>query len=390
MDIFTLIMCTLLVSFFMMLTMFSLFKGSRHEAYLLDWGVAGACFCASSFFGVLGTQFGLSGVIASGIANSFYITAHAAIFTGLFVLNGGQSQRAMLLVVWLFILFLHQFEYIYSSVNNRQLVFYPLIIAFDLLAASQAHKLRKQSYGYGLIKCVMLFFVAQMVIRTLYMLIDGKSMAVFGSEFVQTSGTLFLLLFLFLQTLAFVLVFNTRKENQIRSYAITDHLTGWLNRRALEPNTKSLLAKAKREKVQLGVIMFDIDNFKAVNDEYGHLCGDEVIKQVANKAKQVNRDSDFHYRVGGEEFLVLLYNVNLYQVQQLAERVRAAIDELMVVHNHKKIHPKVSVGTALSSKSDEQWEALISRADKALYFAKENGKNQVKAFQPDMDALATN
>ena len=163
------------------------------------------------------------------------------------------------------------------------------------------------------------------------------------------------------------------KRNQM------DDLTNIYNKSALISNGQEAFQKAKKLSLDLAVIVFDLDNFKVVNDTYGHLAGDFLLKQIAFLVKnKVIRSEDFFARFGGEEFCIVFFNKNMKEVLKIAERIR----HIIASHEFKyqeSIIPDVtvSIGLALLDPSVESWEDLFEKADKAVYVSKRNGKNRV-------------
>lgn len=382
MDIPTLIISTLVVSFFMTLALFCLYRISPSEKYLIDWSLVGAFFFASNFIGLIGAKFTMSSLLAPAFANAFYISGHAAIFTGVVRLTTQRSLSSWLIPIWLCTVLLHNMEFTQASVNNRVITFYPLIIGFNLLAAFFAWKARNSNFGRALwlLIAVELAFVIQLTVRGSYMVYNITPMTLFGSEFMQTSGTLFLLIFIFLLTLSFVTILNWKKEVYWREFAITDHLTGWLNRRALAENASALFSLSKREFKPFSFLVFDIDHFKLINDKHGHAVGDKAIQHTCNTVKLLIRDYDYYYRLGGEEFAIMIYNCDRSTIASLAERIRSKVQSTPLVHSGKSIELTISLGYATSLIDDTNWDQTLERADKALYEAKEGGRNRVESF----------
>ncbi|PQO28123.1 GGDEF domain-containing protein [Blastopirellula marina] len=146
----------------------------------------------------------------------------------------------------------------------------------------------------------------------------------------------------------------------------TDPLTGLSNRRALDDSLESLFAMKDRYELTFSLCILDVDHFKRINDEYGHLEGDRVLQEIANLVDTCVRETDVVTRYGGEEFVVLMPSTDLEGAHMFAERVRVAAEE--------KLKVTVSGGVAQASASDEP-QTLLARADAALYRAKANGRN---------------
>ena len=164
-------------------------------------------------------------------------------------------------------------------------------------------------------------------------------------------------------------------EFQLRNIANTDNLTGVSNRLALDEYIK-YLEKKPEKLTQTALIIFDIDDFKQVNDTFGHIVGDEVIKLVAEKLQFNVRASDLIVRYGGDEFLVLIEQVNFQDALFVANKILKEIGnyELYIAEINQNIQVSVSAGVAVGAAS---WMAKLEKADKSLFKAKENGKNKV-------------
>jgi len=160
-------------------------------------------------------------------------------------------------------------------------------------------------------------------------------------------------------------------------HASTDALTGLPNRRYFDEFC-ALLARRRRAEDAVGVLMIDIDRFKALNDRYGHGAGDEVLRAVGGSIVRAVRDDDVPARYGGEEFVVLLRNPGPAVALEVGERVRAAVAALDLTGLGLP-SVTVSVGVAVAEFDDEPIGELVERADRALYRAKRNGRNRVVA-----------
>ncbi|MDT3700908.1 MAG: sensor domain-containing diguanylate cyclase [Thermincola sp.] len=163
---------------------------------------------------------------------------------------------------------------------------------------------------------------------------------------------------------------------QLRKEAQVDGLTGTNNRQFFEKLFKTEFEKAIKYRTMLSVILMDVDDFKSINDVYGHLIGDQVLTNVVNVIESSLRDSDFCGRYGGEEFVVALPNTSLEQAIKVAERLRQQIENNSVEIEGRKIKVTVSLGVTQLSNEKEAYR-LIDKADKAMYSSKTRGKNQV-------------
>lgn len=172
---------------------------------------------------------------------------------------------------------------------------------------------------------------------------------------------------------------QVKERRRLSALSMTDALTKIANRRYFDESYLTEWRRACREGDSLGLIMLDIDHFKAFNDHYGHLQGDECLTLVAQQIKaMVQRPRDFVARFGGEEFIVLLPSIQAEGVSVVAERLRQSLASLKIPHSHSSASEYVSVSMGLAwcePDSDFYPEQLIAAADEALYSAKENGRN---------------
>lgn len=157
--------------------------------------------------------------------------------------------------------------------------------------------------------------------------------------------------------------------------AFIDSLTGAKNRTAFDANFDREIEFNRRKQTDLSLLILDIDFFKRINDQYGHVVGDMVLKEVASAVEQTIRSSDAFYRYGGEEFAVVLNDTNMAGAHLLAKRIRNNIENLRI-KSLKDVRITLSVGVTTMEQHDTQ-QSLFERADAALYQAKENGRNQV-------------
>ncbi|MBA5779038.1 diguanylate cyclase [Stappia sp. F7233] len=166
-------------------------------------------------------------------------------------------------------------------------------------------------------------------------------------------------------------------QAELRRLATTDDLTGVLNRREFIRRTEQEMARAKRTGMPFALAIMDIDHFKEINDTLGHLAGDRVLQEVANQIRQVLRPYDIFGRIGGEEFCVALPSTSIEEATAAAERLREAVTACHQLDGDMCTSVTISVGVAVVLESDAGVTAVLSRADTALYKAKDRGRNQV-------------
>ena len=171
---------------------------------------------------------------------------------------------------------------------------------------------------------------------------------------------------------------NLALQSLMHEKAIRDALTGLYNRRYLDEMLERELARAKREGYPLSVAMLDLDHFKVVNDTYGHLAGDEVLKNLARYLQSSAREGDISCRYGGEEFVMVLPGLTVADACRRLEQWRADFAGMVTRHGTLEIRVTMSIGLAVFPDHAATVEALLQCADKALYRAKNAGRNRLE------------
>lgn len=172
-------------------------------------------------------------------------------------------------------------------------------------------------------------------------------------------------------------------RDELERQALTDPMTKLYNRRYLSEITGHMLGLMRRNQTRLTVVMLDIDKFKSVNDTYGHQVGDDVIIKLAQTLQKFTRTSDLLFRLGGEEFLILLPETTIDGGYALAETLRSEVEKLsMPLGDSIELRFTVSLGLSEVKSDERNFDAAMTRADTALYKAKESGRNRVCRADP--------
>jgi diguanylate cyclase (GGDEF)-like protein len=192
-------------------------------------------------------------------------------------------------------------------------------------------------------------------------------------------------LILFVGTLALQTAIEIKRMSTLQYESVTDHLIGIHNRRYLDRRTDEEISRARRYDMQLSLLLLDIDHFKIVNDNYGHQIGDRVLMSLGQLLFREVRDTDIVARYGGEEIAVLAPHTSVSSAIELAERLRRSVEKSSMVpaneyEKRQAITITVSIGVAGLDKQTVDHQSLIHRADKALYGAKQQGRNRVVDF----------
>jgi diguanylate cyclase (GGDEF)-like protein len=197
---------------------------------------------------------------------------------------------------------------------------------------------------------------------------------------IRSLTLLNLTFFMVCSVFAFLLLLKERADKAVETLAATDSLTGLLNRRHFLATAQRIFERRRTESNPLVVLYLDIDHFKKVNETYGRHFGDELLAGLAAVIRSMLRAQDLSCRYGGEEFLILLSDVNAGQVVQVSTRIMAGIRQL-AFDGHPEFSCTVSIGVAEAVPGPQETLAgFIDKADKALYLAKKSGRNRVVAY----------
>jgi diguanylate cyclase (GGDEF)-like protein len=178
-------------------------------------------------------------------------------------------------------------------------------------------------------------------------------------------------------SIGFLLLYNEILQRELFDLARIDPLTGVINRLGLLEASETLLARARRKRQPVGVLLIDADHFKSINDRFGHDDGDRVLLELVSSIRRMLRAGDLVGRVGGEEFLVLSPSVDSDDLLTLAERIRAAVERSSFFIAGERYRLTVSIGAAIAADGEPDLMAARRRADTALYEAKDAGRNCV-------------
>jgi diguanylate cyclase (GGDEF)-like protein len=202
---------------------------------------------------------------------------------------------------------------------------------------------------------------------------------------------------LFTISIAFILLAMAKERTELRhrTAAMVDPLTGIANRRSFLQDAGQLAKRHSVDPRPTAVLLIDLDNFKSINDRFGHALGDRVLEIFSDTAQQSLRATDLLGRLGGEEFAAVLTDASRDKALAVAERIRAGFEQAALEVDNRPIGASVSIGIVHSEATALDISSLLAQADQALYFAKENGRNRVEvatlemAMERKQDAPAT-
>lgn len=203
--------------------------------------------------------------------------------------------------------------------------------------------------------------------------------------FKDSAGVVYSTVFsLFIIFVSVLLLLRAYKHNaKIQYVAHHDSLTGLSNRILLADRIQHELAVARRNKTKVALLYLDLDNFKTINDELGHAIGDDVLQEAATRMTNCVRDSDTVSRIGGDEFIILLANIeNEKNAMLVAEKIRETLTKPILARNNTTVLTSTSIGIAVYPENGTTQEELQKNADFALYLSKNEGRNSIHVYSP--------
>ena len=206
--------------------------------------------------------------------------------------------------------------------------------------------------------------------------------ALAGQDPTSTFGLLSRIVLTWVITPSLLWMLTRKLDAELIRHASEDPLTGVANRRVMWEQGQRRIAQSHQRSASLAVLMIDVDRFKSINDQWGHDGGDRVLIAIADTLRRNIRDKDILARVGGEEFMVLLHHAEEPAAKEAAERLRQAVeDETIALSPGLDWRCTVSIGYCVAAQGDASWRELVIAADRALYAAKQAGRNRVIGTQ---------
>jgi diguanylate cyclase (GGDEF)-like protein len=341
------------------------------------WGFADLLRAASvMLFGMYGT---VSDLISIDLANAILFTAFAVTWTGARVFDHRKPQWILLFggaVLWLV---LGRIPAIQGSWDLRMLVASGIITAYTWATAYEFWRGRSEPL-VSRWPAIFMFFAhgALYLLRTPF----GAILAPVNNE-VFASVWLTVLSFealLFTIAIAFILLAMAKERTEYRhkTDSLIDPLTGIANRRAFLQDAEAQLKRQATEPRPMAVLLLDLDNFKGINDRFGHAIGDRVLRMFAEVGSGCMRRYDIFGRLGGEEFAALLVDTSRERALAVAEQIRSSFVDVTGMVEGMPVVATVSIGVVISYDAVLDLSALLAQADHALYRAKDNGRNRIE------------
>jgi diguanylate cyclase (GGDEF)-like protein len=341
------------------------------------WGFADLLRAASvMLFGMYGS---VSDLISIDLANAILFTAFAVTWTGARVFDHRKPRWILLFggaILWLV---LCRIPAIQGSWDLRMLLSSGIITAYTWATAYEFWRGRSEPL-VSRWPAIFMFFAhgALYLLRTPFgAMIAPVNNQVFASVWITVLSFEALL---FTIAIAFILLAmaKERTEHRHKTASLIDPLTGIANRRAFLQDAEVQLKRQATEPRPIAVLLLDLDNFKSINDRFGHAMGDRVLQMFAEVGSGCMRRFDIFGRLGGEEFAALLVDTSRERALAVAEQIRSSFVEVTGTVEGKPVVATVSIGVVISYDAVLDLSALLAQADHALYRAKDNGRNRIE------------
>ncbi|WP_376696994.1 GGDEF domain-containing protein [Wenzhouxiangella sp. EGI_FJ10305] len=382
-DVRTLAFASSVSGFLMAATMIGIYLAGMRSRALVDWTVAGLGFGLGYLLGhILQTlEVPVPTWVAASLANSLIGLGHGMVLVGIQRYLGRGSWFWPVLVVMIF-MFLSVFVLpeLRESLRWRVILQSGLYIVLGFYAGGLLWRARRPGMRrfHRAVALIIMSFAALLALRFGYALISPALTTSFVSDPFQIGIFVVSMIYGYALTMALVLVLFREKQVELSDLAEQDALTGLYNRLSLDAIAEREMQRARERELPLSVVLIDLDHFKDVNDRFGHQVGDRALCRAAELIQGVIRDSDYAFRYGGEEFMVLLPGADRQQAEQVAERLRSEMGHGDLRLDDRKVDLRASFGVVECRPERMTWVECVGQADRALYRAKRGGRDRVE------------
>lgn len=383
MDIKTIFLCLILTNVSMSFILLAYWKTQKTYSGFALWTI-GASVISSAY-----ASFALRGSIPDFIsilaASGLTLFSAAARTDALGKFTGDSKQKFLYILASSGTAVIFFFTYFHPDIIIRLIIF----SAFVVMILSFQMKMILRHYRSNRTLSVIFFalntiFIAATIIRAVHITVSAQPLSVFSATIVNIIFFFSLIIYDSMGSVIFVLMNSSRLTEELTAaqkllemLASTDHLTGLSNRRKFFEKANEEMERFRRSRTSLSAAYIDIDNFKSLNDKFGHAAGDEVLRKVTDIIKKGIRGIDTAGRVGGEEFCMLFPATSKADSIMVMERLRRDVSDIEFIFAGQKIGTTISAGVTEAGEHDKTADNLIMRADKLLLKAKQLGKNQV-------------
>jgi len=383
-DISTLFLVTIYVEAILGLLLLFVWAQNTSIHAVAWWGFGHLCRAGSIvLFGMYGSA---PDLVTIDLANAVLFTSYAVTWTGARVFDGRPAEPVYLVtgaVLWLLICRLPGLS---DSLALRVLLASGIIASYTWLTAFEFWRGRAEALVSRWPAIFMLFaHGALFLLRTpLVAVLPWLSTNdIYGSVWLTVLSFEALL---FTISIAFILLAMAKERTELRhkTAAMIDPLTGLPNRRSFMEEAARLTERHRSHPKPVTVLLMDMDHFKSINDRFGHAIGDQVLEVFAETVRQSVRSTDLISRLGGEEFAAVLYDISREKAFAVADRIRTSFAQAALEVDDHPIAATVSIGLAHCELEAFELGELLAQADRALYVAKERGRNRVETASLDL------
>lgn len=382
-DVRTLAFASSVSGFLMAATMIGIQLAGMRSRAIVDWTVAGLGFAFGYLLGhILQTlDVPIPVWMAASLANALIALGHGMVLVGVQRYLGRQTWfwPVMFVVVVLFLSVFVSPE-LRESLRWRVIFQSGFYVVFGMTAGLLLWRARRPGMGrfHRTAAVVIVTFALLLFVRFVYALISPALTTSFVSDPFQIGIFVVSMVYGYALTMALVLVLFREKQVELADLAEQDALTGLYNRLSLDSIAQRQMQRALERQSDLSLILIDLDHFKAVNDRFGHQAGDRALCRTAELIEDVIRDTDYAFRYGGEEFMVMLPGAGSEQARQVAERLREQLSGCDFRIGGELVDLRASFGVVSCRPECMRWDECVALADKALYHAKEGGRDRVE------------
>lgn len=373
MDGYTLSVVAAANALVMTFTMLTLYVASRRSSSLWHWTFSGLCFSVNLLLSVLVNHWSAPYWLVPALANGLNIAGHLLLYSGLRSHLKLNTPLSLMFAVVALVIVAHGFP-ILALPEQRFLTFYPIVgtLCGLTLFTLWRHRSAGRKLPFTILTLTTLLFLGQLLFRWLTTAMNLDGLDAIGEQWQQNVGTLALIAYISLSTTGLALLVFRDQELHLRALSNTDALTGCLNRRAM------MQIATQPRRYPETMLLIDVDWFKKINDQFGHEAGDRALMHIAEQLKLLLRASDSIFRIGGEEFMLMLGHCQGKAALDTAERIRSHIANHPITYQQHRLELTVSIGLATTLSSSESWQHWFNRADTALYAAKQAGRNRTQ------------
>ena len=379
MDLLTLAAINLVIGLFTLIYFWTEFLRNKHQKYFLELSAIGLCLVTHATLAIVRENIVLPYFIIPAFANTVTVSINLLVMSMLYRLLQVPLSRMYLIIVALVTYFVWFLPLLQQDLLSRLLMGFAIMSTINILGFRLLCKIRNTKFRkvVTFFKYVLLFNILQLFIRSV-LFISGK-LSLTAPEphpFVYQLGWFNLTIFAACILTGGLLIVSQQRLFELEARAERDPLTGVLNRYSMQQRFSAELNRCQRSQQPLTLLIFDIDHFKRINDNFGHQVGDQVLQRIAAVSQSTFRNYDLVFRMGGEEFLVCLPGTDQQQAAEKAELLRQQVQALNILPDTAVT---ISIGFVVATPGQDL-DSLIKQADDALYHAKGAGRNRAVSW----------